>query len=929
MSSDDAQILTTLKVLIIGESGVGKSSLLLRFTDNTFDEDMAATIGVDFKVKQLEINDNRVKLAIWDTAGQERFRTLTPGYYRGAQGAILVYDVCNRQSFRQLDRWISELDTFSTKTDPIKMLVGNKIDQKDSREITYDEGDRFARKHSMLFIEASARTCEGVQVAFKELVEKIIETPSLWDKTEASIRPSDNDHSDDAPAGYMEDNNLLLNITSEPTPTRSKVLGKNSVKRKHDTEDEQDSNVVDSNTKKKKQNERVKLDLCQGREMKTSNRSSLFSNNPTIPEIDEKHVETANEEIFGSASSLDKMPVHPHIIGCLKQKFNINRLTNVQEKSIPAILTGEDVIIKSQTGSGKTLAYVIPIIHRIQSIEPLVRRETGPIAIVLVPTKELVQQTYEVFQKVLTSFVRIVCSPLVGGSNRNHEKKRLRRGLNILISTPGRLTDHIENTQSLSFKNIQFLIFDEADKMLDMGFADAIKKIIETITKHNDDTDKHFQRVLLSATPTSALTNFVDINLNKNSLHIDISEEFNDESAITVPKTLTQMFMIVPSKLRFVTLIAFLLKILQANKNNEAKILLFLATNELVRFHYDLLNTILNGEKDDDEDEQGDLQFGHLLDQPIKLLKLQGDMTHHERTSVFNEFGKLTQGILLCTNVAARGLDLPSVTWILQYHPTSPIDYIHRIGRTARLGSIGCSLIFLLPNEAEYVATLQDKYKMSLKNISPDDVLETLMFSCNKLKQHFETRTVVPRTAEQCASSLHHHFEEYVNGSGERTEEARQAYLSFIRYYASFAREWKYLFHVKNLHRGHVAKSFGLRELPDESNNHNIKERTGTFASSKIKRKIKSKEDETIDPLDEPLPEPIKSETKSIFDRLPLSNNPKFRPRYRNFSHISEFGSGLEVSTKSHKKKDKVGEFLEKKRERNTSKRLFGRKNVK
>ncbi|CAF4324262.1 unnamed protein product, partial [Adineta steineri] len=116
------------------------------------------------------------------------------------------------------------------------------------------------------------------------------------------------------------------------------------------------------------------------------------------------------------------MPVHPHIIGCLKQKFNINRLTNVQEKSIPAILTGEDVIIKSQTGSGKTLAYVIPIIHRIQSIEPLVRRETGPIAIVLVPTKELVQQTYEVFQKVLTSFVRIVCSPLVGGSNRNHEK---------------------------------------------------------------------------------------------------------------------------------------------------------------------------------------------------------------------------------------------------------------------------------------------------------------------------------------------------------------------------------------------------------------------------------------------------------------------------------------------------------------------------
>ncbi|CAF0862691.1 unnamed protein product [Rotaria sordida] len=197
MSTNDDQILTTLKILIIGESGVGKSSLLLRFTDDRFDQDVAATIGVDFKVKQLDIDGNRVKLAIWDTAGQERFRTLTPGYYRGAQGAILVYDVCNRASFRQLDRWLSELDTFTTKTNIIKMLVGNKIDQEESREITRDEGARFARKHSMLFIEASARTREGVQIAFEELVQKIIQTPSLWEnqeKSEKTIHPDDNDH---------------------------------------------------------------------------------------------------------------------------------------------------------------------------------------------------------------------------------------------------------------------------------------------------------------------------------------------------------------------------------------------------------------------------------------------------------------------------------------------------------------------------------------------------------------------------------------------------------------------------------------------------------------------------------------------------------------------------------------------------------------
>lgn len=181
----DNDVLTTLKILIIGESGVGKSSLLLRFTDDTFDPDIGATIGVDFKVKTLTVDGNKAKLAIWDTAGQERFRTLTPSYYRGAQGVILVYDASSRETFDKLEEWLNEIEMYSTKKDIIKMLVGNKIDKKE-REVERTQGVQFARRHSMLFIEASARTKEGVQLAFEELVEKIIQTPGLWEKDGAT-----------------------------------------------------------------------------------------------------------------------------------------------------------------------------------------------------------------------------------------------------------------------------------------------------------------------------------------------------------------------------------------------------------------------------------------------------------------------------------------------------------------------------------------------------------------------------------------------------------------------------------------------------------------------------------------------------------------------------------------------------------------------
>ncbi|CAJ0836817.1 16353_t:CDS:2 [Entrophospora sp. SA101] len=174
MTKLNNEYLATFKILLIGNSNVGKSSLLLRFTDDTFltHDEVSATIGVDFKVHE-----------IGDTAGQERFRTLTSSYYRGAQ----VYDVSNRETFDQLDDWFNELNTYCTSKNIVKMIVGNKIDKENGRAISRKEGEAYARKSQTLFIECSAKTKYGVREAFEELVRKIIEDPNLWQKRSETL----------------------------------------------------------------------------------------------------------------------------------------------------------------------------------------------------------------------------------------------------------------------------------------------------------------------------------------------------------------------------------------------------------------------------------------------------------------------------------------------------------------------------------------------------------------------------------------------------------------------------------------------------------------------------------------------------------------------------------------------------------------------
>ncbi|KAF0682791.1 Aste57867_25090 [Aphanomyces stellatus] len=189
------------KLLLVGDAGVGKSSMLLRFTEDTFDDHLQSTIGVDFKVKMITVDGKRIKMTIWDTAGQERFRTLTSSYYRGAQGIVLVYDVARRDTFENLDTWLQEVQVYSPANgrDVVKLLVGNKIDKE--RAVSRKEGEAWARTKGMLFVESSAKTKTGIQQVFNEVVQKILDNPSLLSNTAPKSRAKKIDLSERTSAG--------------------------------------------------------------------------------------------------------------------------------------------------------------------------------------------------------------------------------------------------------------------------------------------------------------------------------------------------------------------------------------------------------------------------------------------------------------------------------------------------------------------------------------------------------------------------------------------------------------------------------------------------------------------------------------------------------------------------------------------------------
>lgn len=163
------------KLLLIGDSGVGKSCLLLRFADDTYTQSYISTIGVDFKIRTIELEGKTVKLQIWDTAGQERFRTITSSYYRGAHGIIIVYDVTDRESFTNVRHWIQEIDKYAA--DGVKkLLVGNKCDLSSKKVVSYDEAKELADSLGISFMETSAKNSHNVELSFQQMATDIKQT---------------------------------------------------------------------------------------------------------------------------------------------------------------------------------------------------------------------------------------------------------------------------------------------------------------------------------------------------------------------------------------------------------------------------------------------------------------------------------------------------------------------------------------------------------------------------------------------------------------------------------------------------------------------------------------------------------------------------------------------------------------------------------
>lgn len=294
----------------------------------------------------------------------------------------------------------------------------------------------------------------------------------------------------------------------------------------------------------------------------------------------------------------------------------------------------------------------------------------GTGVLVVSPTRELALQIFGVARELMAHHSQTY-GIVIGGANRRAEADKLAKGVNLLIATPGRLLDHLQNTQGFVFKNLKTLVIDEADRILEVGFEDEMRQIVKILPAEERQT------MLFSATQTTKVEDLARISLRPGPLYINVDHR-KEHSTV---EGLEQGYVICEADKRFLLLFSFL------KRNLKKKIIVFFSSCNCVKYHAELLN---------------------YIDLPV--LELHGKQKQQKRTNTFFEFCNASQGTLICTDVAARGLDIPAVDWIIQFDPPDdPRDYIHRVGRTARgSNGKGRSLMFLQPSEVGFLKHLKE-----------------------------------------------------------------------------------------------------------------------------------------------------------------------------------------------------------------------------
>ncbi|KAB5528043.1 P-loop containing nucleoside triphosphate hydrolase protein [Coniochaeta sp. 2T2.1] len=425
------------------------------------------------------------------------------------------------------------------------------------------------------------------------------------------------------------------------------------------------------------------------------------------------------------------------------EEMGFTSMTEIQRRGIPPLLAGKDVLGAAKTGSGKTLAFLIPAVEMLHSLRFKPRNGTG--VIVVSPTRELALQIFGVARELMKHHSQTY-GIVIGGANRRAEAEKLSKGVNLIIATPGRLLDHLQNTPFV-FKNMRSLIIDEADRILEIGFEDEMKQIIKILPKEERQT------MLFSATQTTKVEDLARISLRPGPLYINVDE---DQQFSTV-EGLEQGYVLCEADKRFLLLFSFL------KKMQKKKVIVFVSSCNCVKYYSELLNYI-------------DLQ----------VLDLHGKQKQQKRTNTFFEFCNATQGTLICTDVAARGLDIPAVDWIVQFDPPDdPRDYIHRVGRTARGSNTkGRSLMFLQPSEVGFLSHLKAARVPVVEFDFPAKKILNVQSQLEKLigKNY------------------------YLNQS------AKEGYRSYLHAYASHS--LRSVFDIHALDLAKVAKSFGFPTPP-------------------------------------------------------------------------------------------------------------------